>query len=152
MLARLRKTHEENEGGFTLIELLVVVIIIGILAAIAIPTFLNQREKAWKKAAVSDLRNAATKMEEHFDDAGTYGANTTVTPNLVPNTGAYAFKPSENVTLAIVQAGTGGYCLTANHAQLTATGVDYVFHSGTGRPVEGTACPAATATIPAYTP
>jgi prepilin-type N-terminal cleavage/methylation domain-containing protein len=72
MLARLRKARQENEGGFTLIELLVVVIIIGILAAIAIPTFLNQREKAWQKAAQSDLRNSATVAEEYFSDNGTY--------------------------------------------------------------------------------
>ncbi len=60
MLARIRKAQEENEGGFTLIELLVVIIIIGILAAIAIPTFLNQREKGYDAAAKSDLKNVAT--------------------------------------------------------------------------------------------
>ncbi|MDX6198934.1 MAG: type pilus assembly protein PilA, partial [Actinomycetota bacterium] len=59
MLARLRKMKEENEGGFTLIELLVVIIIIGILAAIAIPVFLNQRKKGYDAAAKSDLRNFA---------------------------------------------------------------------------------------------
>ena len=59
MLARIRKAQENNEG-FTLIELLVVIIIIGILAAIAIPVFLNQRQKGYDAAVKSDLRNMAT--------------------------------------------------------------------------------------------
>jgi type IV pilus assembly protein PilA len=72
MLARIRKAQEEGEGGFTLIELLVVIIIIGILAAIAIPVFLNQRKKGWDAQAKSDARNLATLEETYFTDAGNY--------------------------------------------------------------------------------
>lgn len=72
MLARIRKAQEENEGGFTLIELLVVMIIIGILAAIAIPVFLNQRKSARDAAIKSDVRNIATSLESYYTNNQVY--------------------------------------------------------------------------------
>ena len=67
MLSRMRK-RMKGQKGFTLIELLVVIIIIAILAAIAIPTFLGQREKAQDAAAKSLVRNAMTAMESTYVD------------------------------------------------------------------------------------
>jgi type IV pilus assembly protein PilA len=109
MLARIRKMQEEHEGGFTLIELLVVIIIIGILAAIAIPVFLNQRKKGYDSAAKSDLRNLATAEESYLTDFDVY------TDDYDELNAAETVKRSSNVGLpGIGVDGTtdsDGYCL-----------------------------------------
>ena len=71
MINKLR-ARIQDEKGFTLIELLVVILIIGILAAIALPAFLNQREKAQDSTAKSDARTAQTAMETYYTDNQKY--------------------------------------------------------------------------------
>ena len=116
MLARIRKTQQEKEGGFTLIELLVVIIIIGILAAIAIPVFLNQRKKGYDAQAKSDLRNFGTLEETYLTDNSAY--STTTSP--FASTGATPIKMSPNnvITLLAVNGGTG-FCAYSHNSNST---------------------------------
>ena len=104
-----KRTKVGSEGGFTLIELLVVIIIIAILAAIAIPMYLSQREKGWNANIRSDLRNAAVAQESYFTDNDTY---TTTQTNLT----AEGFNPSANVTITYVEGTPTRYCMSAVHS------------------------------------
>jgi type IV pilus assembly protein PilA len=108
MLARLRKSMEAKDQGFTLIELLVVIIIIGILAAIAIPVFLNQRKKGWDAQAKADLKNMATAEETYLTDNGSY------TSTLADLTTA-GFKTSADTTNhKAVATGGSSFCLSVS--------------------------------------
>ncbi len=97
--------------GFTLIELLIVVVIIGILAAVAIPKFSNTKSKAFVAAMKSDLRNLSTAQEAYFYEKAAYAADTL----------ALRFNPSSGVTLNIQNANAVGWGAAASHIGTTDT-------------------------------
>jgi type IV pilus assembly protein PilA len=155
MLARLRKRNDENDEGFTLIELLVVIIIIGILAAIAIPVFLSQKTKGYEASMKSDLRTVAQEVEAQNVDTQSYAAIKFAGTAAIPATavaGATITGSSQNVgdsktvnlsngnTITWVgNAATGAavdsFCLSATHA-----GANTWYYSSKAGGISKTAC------------
>ncbi len=114
-----------NRKGFTLIELLIVVVIIGILAAIAIPKFAGTKSKAYVAAMKSDLKNLVTAQESYFSDTGTYGAVGDLSAVWAATTGVNAAVANNTAT---------GFSATATHAGATGTTACGVFVGSAAAP------------------
>lgn len=121
----------QDRKGFTLIELLIVVVIIGILAAIAVPKFSATREKAYVSAMKADLKNLQTQQELFYADNSYQYTSDQV---------ALEFTVSDGVTVLIAGVGSTGWSATAAHAALGAATTCGVFVGSATSP-DATAIP-----------
>jgi type IV pilus assembly protein PilA len=115
MLDKLRqRVGARDESGFTLIELLVVLIIIGVLLAIAVPSYLGFKDRAQKRAAASDVRSAMPTAEAYFSDVGNY-TNMKVNSGDAPDaTGLKGIDNGISTDIVTVAGTATTYCISAH--------------------------------------
>ncbi len=131
MLEKFRERRNE-ESGFTLVELLVVMLILGILAAIAIPAFFSQRDKGYDSDAKANARTVQTALETYaVDNNGSYSGATMA--NLATIEGTIAdLTGTGGGTVAISNLGTNTYTVTATSASQGATRTFVIARAASG--------------------
>ncbi len=117
-VAALRGRLAKEESGFTLIELLVVLVIIGVLLAIAVPSYLGFKQRAEKQASNSNVRAAIPAAEAYYSDNGAY---TGMTAAVLQASYDQGIKVSGNGSLNVTAAGASTYTMTSKVGNCTAT-------------------------------